>query len=322
MKKWSELSSKQKSNLVFRIVLWIVAILLIIFTLFAVQIFGEGSVFGKVFDDDRGGFAMLGDWINNQIPVILKSIIYMIIAIIISKILRVLISKLLLLGKRGITAANMIESFIKYFTAIAIILMVLLIFGVDPVALFASVGILGLVIGLGAQSLISDIISGLFIVFEGEYQVGDYIVIDGFRGKVEAIGIRTTKFVDYGGNIKSINNSEIKTVVNLSSAPSMAVSEIPIKSEDFQKAEALIASHMDKLRKSLPRYTEGIKYVGPSAFTKEGMILKFCGFVDETYRFQAERDLNRELRNLFDQNNILHPYPKVVFTKDEPYQRY
>lgn len=65
----------------------------------------------------------------------------------------------------------------------------------------AGAGILGLIIGLGAESLIADIIAGIFMVFEGEYQVGDIIVVDGWRGTVEEIGIRTTRIVDTGGKI-------------------------------------------------------------------------------------------------------------------------
>ena len=65
--------------------------------------------------------------------------------------------------------------------------------GVNTSTLLASAGVLTLVIGLGAQSLVADVVAGLFIVIEGEYLVGDIVVIDGWRGTVKEIGIRTTK---------------------------------------------------------------------------------------------------------------------------------
>ena len=83
-------------------------------------------------------------------------------------------------------------------------------------------GVLALIIGLGSQSLVADILAGIFIVFEGEFQVGDIVIIDGWRGEVKEIGIRTTKLVDVGGNIKIVNNSEIKTIINQTQELSLA----------------------------------------------------------------------------------------------------
>ncbi|MEG0167466.1 MAG: mechanosensitive ion channel, partial [Ruthenibacterium sp.] len=65
--------------------------------------------------------------------------------------------------------------------------------GVNVTGIFASLGLLGLVVGFGAQSLIGDIITGIFIIFEGQYNIGDIIILDGFRGTVKEIGIRTTR---------------------------------------------------------------------------------------------------------------------------------
>src|SRR5690625_865874 len=200
-----KLNKIEKVTFIFKTIIILLSIGLVLLTIFA----KEGSVF-HIFDSDKSGFSMIGEFLNKQAPYILKSIVIIIITLMISYIFRYIVSKMLKLGKKGQTAAKLIDSFIKYFTAILIILLVLSAFGVPTITLLASVGILGLVIGLSAQSLISDIISGLFIVFEGAYEVGDYIVIEGFRGVVESIGIRTTNFIDYAGNIKIINNSEIK----------------------------------------------------------------------------------------------------------------
>ncbi len=149
------------------------AVLIVVFALFGSELFGVDSAFAGVFNSEEGGFELIGQWINKQIPIILKSIVYIIIALMVLQVVSFILGKLLLVSKKGITAVKLIQNFLKYLTAIVIIIMVLLIFGVNPTTLFASVGILGLVIGLSAQSLISDIISGLFIVFENEYQVGD-----------------------------------------------------------------------------------------------------------------------------------------------------
>lgn len=304
--KWKELEKKDKVKLIIKIVAWALAAALVALALFA----SEDSVFGHIFSDSGSSLEAIGNWINIQVPIIIRAVVYIIIIFLISKLLRYIVSKLILTSKRGKTTAKLIDSFIRYFTAIIIIIAILIVFGVDPVALFASIGILGLIIGLGAQSLISDIISGLFIVFEGEFEVGDYIVIDGFRGKVESVGIRTTQFVDYGGNIKVINNSEIKTVVNLSYSDSLLTVEVKIKHHHFKKAEEVIHANIDKIRAALPQFSYGPNYVGVNAFADEGIELKFAGKVTEDIRFQSERDLRRQIKLLFDEHNIDIALPK------------
>lgn len=96
-------------------------------------------------------------------------------------------------------------------------------------AILAGIGILGLIVGLGAQPLIADVIAGLFIVFEKVFDVGDIIVVDGFRGTVKEIGIRTTQIVDVGGNVKIINNSDLKTIINMTNQLSLAICDLNIE---------------------------------------------------------------------------------------------
>ena len=98
---------------------------------------------------------------------------------------------------------------------------VLVIWGVDVTGIVASLGILTLIIGLGCQSLIQDVVSGLFIVFDDYFSVGDMVIIDGFRGYVSEIGLRSVKIDDRVGDIKTITNSNIGTCVNLSREDNM-----------------------------------------------------------------------------------------------------
>ena len=129
-------------------------------------------------------------------------------------------------SNRTKTVFTLLDGFVKYGCMIAICIFVLKACGVDTTALIASVGVLTLVVGLGAQSLIADIIAGMFIIFENEYNVGEVISVDGFRGTVTEIGIRSTKVLDAAGNIKIINNSNIGDIVNLSRELSVAIVDL------------------------------------------------------------------------------------------------
>jgi small conductance mechanosensitive channel len=102
------------------------------------------------------------------------------------------------------------------------------VLGVNIAGIFASLGIASLIVGFGAQSLIEDMISGIFIIFEGQYHVGDIIVLDEFRGHVRNIGIRTTSVEDDGGNFKIVNNSDIRNLQNRSMNRSVAVCDLCI----------------------------------------------------------------------------------------------
>ena len=146
----------------------------------AQYIFGETSVFNKSISDNT-----FLNTLYQKIPAMLRTIQIVTVFWCISLLVRFLLAKLLARGKRGATIVKLINSFIKYLLAIIAFMMILGAWGVDTATLLAGAGILSLVIGLGAQSLIADIIAGMFIVFEGEFQVGDIVIIDGWRGTVE-----------------------------------------------------------------------------------------------------------------------------------------
>lgn len=140
--------------------------------------------------------------------------------------------------KKGKAIVEIISSLIKYFAVIVLLFFVLKALGIDTTAILAGIGILGLVVGLGAQPLISDILAGLFIVFEGVFDVGDIIVYNGFRGMVKEIGIRTTQIVDTSGNVKIVNNSSLKDVINMTDQLSLAICDIGIEyGESLERVE-------------------------------------------------------------------------------------
>jgi small conductance mechanosensitive channel len=102
--------------------------------------------------------------------------------------------------------------------------------GGDPTTLMAGAGIVGLAVGLGAQSLVTDVVSGFFILFENQYLVGDYVQIGNATGVVEAVGIRVTEVRDGKGKVHLIPNGQIKGVVNYSKGYINAVVDVKVPS--------------------------------------------------------------------------------------------
>ena len=235
----------------------------------------------------------------------------------IRKVLRLIAKPL----KKGKAIVDIVCSLVKYVAVLVLLFFVLRAFGVDTSAILAGIGILGLVVGLGAQPLIADILAGLFIVFEGVFDVGDIIVYGGFRGTVKEIGIRTTQIVDTGGNIKIVNNSSLKEVINMTNQLSLAICDLSIEyGESLERVEAILKAHLDEVKAAIPDIKEGPFYKGVAALADSAVIIRFVANCDEGVRYQVERDMNRQFKLLFDKNNINIPFPQIVLNQPTTFE--
>ena len=275
-------------------------------------LYGENSVFNKNITNN-----VFLNTAYHKVPALYKAVQIVTIAYLLNLGLSWLLSKLLARSNKGKTIVRLVNSFVKYLIAIVSIFLILAAFGVDTGALLASAGIIGLVVGLGAQSLIADIIAGIFIVFEGEFQVGDIIVVGDWRGTVEEIGIRTTKIIDAGGNVKIINNSEISSVINQTKELSLAKAYISIEyGESIQRVEMVIKENLNRIHDAIPEIVEGPYYKGVDSLSDSSVDLFFVAKCKEEDIYGVQRAMNRELKILFDENNINIPFPQV--TVNEP----
>ena len=133
--------------------------------------------------------------------------------------------------KRNETIFPIVKSIIAAFIYFVAVILVLKSFGFNPLPLLAGAGILGMVIGLGAQQLINDIVSGFFIIIEQTIQKGDYINCGNAEGEVESIGLRITKVRSDDGELHIIKNGEIKDLVNYSTNYVNAVVNVGVTAE-------------------------------------------------------------------------------------------
>ena len=278
---------------------------------FESKLFGEASVFNKSVSSNS-----FVDKLYQAIPSVIKSIQVITIAVLISLLIRLIMRKGFARTNRGITIVKLLESFVKWVVAIIAILAVLSAWGVDTTTLLASAGILTLVIGLGAQSLVADIVAGMFIVFEGAFQVGDIVIINGWRGTVKEIGIRTTQIVDAGNNVNIINNSQISTIVNQTQDISVAKCYVSIEyGESIPKVERIILDNFDRIRKNVPGIVDGPFYKGVDALASSSVDLLVTCKCKEEDVYQVQRDLNREMKLIFDDNGINIPFPQIVLNQ-------
>ena len=260
-----------------------------------------------------GIFPGVGSLIDISFDTILKIIIAVAFIQVVGGVLIVALSLFKNKSGRVGTMSTVLISIVKYSMRIIGFCWVLTIIGVNVSTIFASIGILALIIGFGAESLVADIVTGVFVLFENEYNIGDIIEVDGFRGTVTEIGIRTVSVQDSGGNIKIINNSDLKNIINRSNQKSTAVCDIGVAYEtDLEEFDKLVIKIIDEITDRNPEaFKSDIKYLGVQELGDFSITLRFVAEAEENKVFATRRLLNKELKTAFDRHNVSIPFPQI-----------
>lgn len=267
------------------------------------------------YDNSVIAYMVRGEWEKGANIFALTACIFTLcICFTISSLIRYISDAVMItLDSRGETIGRMIMSLFKYMVLLIAIFVCLSILGFNTGTLAASAGVLSIVVGLGAKELIGDIIAGLFIIVEGAFRVGDIITIGDFRGTVSEIGVRTTKLVDGIGNVKIINNSQITDVINMTKNYSFANSDVGIGyDESLERVEAVLAKELPPLKDKLSAIKGGPYYKGVVELGDSSVVIRISAECEEENRIPLERELNREIKLIFDRNDINIPYPQIV----------
>ena len=255
----------------------------------------------------------------SHLPNLIKYVFYVAIILAVCTLIRLIFKKKMEKSDRAKTVITLLDGLVKYGCAIAVIVFTLQALGVNAMAIFASIGILTLVIGLGCQSLIADVVAGLFIVFENEYNVGEIIVIGDFRGTVIEIGVRATKILDYAGNIKIVNNSDVSNVINMSRELSLAVVDCEFPYDvPIEVVEKLLKDNFDDFKEKIPAIIEGPFYKGVSGYGDSNVAVMIVAKCMEEDRYQVQRDLLRAYRKVFTEAGIDLSFNQVVVNQAKP----
>lgn len=214
---------------------------------------------------------------------------------------------------RGSTILTLLRSLFHYLVIIFGVGWGLTIIGVDISTVVASVGLLALIIGFGAERMIADVVTGVFMLFEDQYNVGDIVETNGFRGKVRSIGIRTTTLEDIGGNVKIVNNSDMANVLNRSNHNSISFCDIGIPYEtDLEEFEKLIPDITRTIFENHPgELLSEPKYLGVQELGASAVVLRFTAEVGEANIYNGNRILNRDLFIAFRKAGIEVPFTQI-----------
>ncbi len=303
---WGERTPEQKVFAILKALMVVMAAIICVAVIYKERFFDSTSVFRYVID---------GTWKKTfNIFSVTACVLILMVVIAGTTVVRGLLRLLSrTMDARGDTICRLLSNLVKYVSVIAAAYYCFAQFGVDTATLLASAGILSLVIGLGSKDLITDILAGLFIIFEGDFRVGDIVTIGDWRGTVIEIGVRTTKIEEPSKNIKILNNSAISGVINMTRKESVALCEVSIEyGESLERVEAILAEELPKFKSRLPAIIEGPSYGGVVSLADSGVIIRVLAQCAEGDRPKLIRDLNREMKLIFDKHNINVPFPQVV----------
>ena len=319
---WNRKTPGQKTSFIVGAVIFLISLAGFITFMDARRIFGD-EIGNRVFGEGvANGWVLVGKAMIEGSTKWLFSLIFIFMAITLIFIATFITHLFDSKSRKAKTISSLVRSLIKYVIIIALICIILVLWGVDVIGIVAGVGVLTLIIGLGCQSLIQDVISGIFIVFDDYFAVGDTVIIDGFRGTIIDVGLKTTKLQDFGGNIKSITNSSIITVVNMSRLRSVASVTLSVSyNEDVERVEALIIQEAEALKEKVPNIIDGPWYKGIDNVSASSIDFLVIAFTMEENRFQVTRDLKREFYLLFKENDVQIPYTQVTVNPEDDKDR-
>lgn len=255
------------------------------------------------------------------IYIIVGIIAYFIICFFINRISKVNIGKLkgkkatntyiVAIDKRKMTIVSLIKNVVKYTIAIIIIIAILSLYGVDTTSIIASIGIVGVVLGLACQDIAKDFLSGVFLIFDNAYAVGDYVEINGFTGEVISLGLKTTKIKAYTGEVKIISNSAFTEVTNYNLKQSKLVIDIPLSYDcDIEKVEKVLNDLVPEI-KAIPDVRKEVELLGIERFESSSIIYRIAIDCSPMSQYGVNRAVLKLIKLTFDKNKITIPYEQL-----------
>jgi small-conductance mechanosensitive channel len=215
--------------------------------------------------------------------------------------------------RREATLLRLLDNVVTYVVYFIAIIMILDTLGVEVKAILAGAGIVGLAVGFGAQSLVKDIITGFFIIFEDQFSVGDYVRIGNFEGYVEEIGLRTTKIKSWTGEVHILPNGSINQVTNFSLNNSIAVVDVSIAYEgDIERAENVIRELLAELPAKYEDMVKAPELLGIQNFGQSEIVLRVTCETKPMRHWFIARALRKEIKLRLDEHGIEIPFPRLV----------
>ncbi|KDF00843.1 mechanosensitive ion channel protein MscS [Mycolicibacterium aromaticivorans JS19b1 = JCM 16368] len=216
--------------------------------------------------------------------------------------------------QRAHTIGSVLKSTVSIILLSWLVLAALNVVGVNLAPFIASAGVIGLAIGFGAQNLVRDFVSGVFMLLEDQYGVGDVVDLGEMSGEVESVGLRITTVRDIDGTLWYVRNGEISRVGNMSQEYAVARIEVPVAlTADVERAEQVA---LDAAAQAIEDPTVGAKVLGEpemlgvQELAPDLLRLRMTLKTRPGAQWSVQRRLLREILQAYDENGVELPYPR------------
>lgn len=213
--------------------------------------------------------------------------------------------------KKEETVLNLIRNIVKYIIMVIVSLIILEIYGVNTTSIVASLSVVGVVIGLAFQDTLKNMLSGIIIIFDNRYNVGDVVEINGFIGEVVSLGLQTTKIQAYTGEMFTILNSNISTVINYTESDTRLILDLGVSYKtDLSKLEKTLNKIKPKLEK-IENVNGPLELLGVDSLSSSQVIYRITILCKPYTHFGVKREALKIIKNAFDKDNIEIPFTQV-----------
>ncbi len=294
---WHDMTPEQKVGQLLKITITAILILVLIILLDKDE-FKSRSVIH---------FILQGSWKRGLNELSIIAIIFCLISLFALILIKDLLVRILssMLNAKGRTVVGLISSLIQYISIITSIFFCLSYLGFDTSVLVTSASILTLAISLGSKDLVADILSGIFIIFEGDFHIGDIIEVNGFKGKVIDIGVRSTKLKDSNNNIKIIDNQSVKNILNMSKESSMVFINLTLSTnQPLDEIEKMLDRELPKIGEKTPEIIRGPFYIGISEIGYHWIKICISAVCQQSDVNSIKSNLNHQLHDIFEDNGF------------------
>ena len=223
---------------------------------------------------------------------------------------------------RADTMASVLRSVATFVVWGIAAVMILGSFGFNLGPLLAGAGVAGVALGFGAQSLVKDFLSGIFMILEDQFGVGDIVDVGEASGTVEAVTLRSTRIRDVSGTLWHVPNGEIRRVGNMSQLWSRALLDIGVAYDtDIDRASAImkgVADEMAAEEEWAPFFVDGAEVWGVQAFAENEVTIRIAAKVTPAKQWAIEREYRARIKRAFDEAGIVIPLPqRTIWVRSE-----
>lgn len=246
------------------------------------------------FYNEAGGLNIQGKIFYTFVYLIIALILTRLVSFVANKLVKSRLTKLRTVdSKRLKSVASILKSFLNAVIIFTWALSVLKMFGVNTSAIITTAGIGGIAISFGAKSLVEDVISGIFLMLEDSFVIGDYITVAGKDGEVERMGLRTTTIRDFNGELHVIPNGEIRVVTNRNKNIQRAILNLPLSyDDDYNLALEILKREFEKINDD-HAVIEPINVIGITDFKTEGVVITALGKTIPGEQWRIERMMRK-----------------------------